>query len=113
MADRKVSQRTGRQMRQADAQGMDVAQAAQAGSEFQWHFGRVTRLGSFVVAEASNRIVTILWEEGGVTSQQGSLTDEQWEIFTLAFSTTSRIAVLSDQQHDDWRYDYRFLETVR
>lgn len=113
MADSRVSKQTGQQIRRANAQGMDVAQAEQAGSEFQWHFGRVTRLGSFVVTEVSNREVTILWEEGGITSQQGNLTDEQWEIFKLAFLTTGRIAVLSNQSQDGWMYDYRFLEAVR
>jgi hypothetical protein len=92
---------------------MDVALAAQAGSDFQWHFGRVTRLGSFAAGDVNNREVTILWEEGGITSQQGDLTDDQWEIFKLAFLTTGRIAVLSDQPQDGWMYDYRFVEAVR
>jgi hypothetical protein len=55
----------------------------------------------------------IVWEEGGVTSQQGTLSDAQWEIFTLAFTTTGRVAVLSDEPEQDWMYDYRFLEAVR
>ena len=54
-----------------------------------------------------------MWEEGGVTSQQGDLSDEQWEIFRLAFLSTGRIAVLSDQEGEGWMYDYRFLEAVR
>jgi hypothetical protein len=102
-----------RRIRRTDAQAMDVAQAAQAGAEFQWHFGRITRLGIFEVASASAREVTILWEEGGIISQQGNITDEQWEIFKLAFVATGRIAVLSDMKGDDWMYDYRFLEAVR
>ena len=56
---------------------------------------------------------TIVWEEGGVTSQQGDITDEQWEVLKLAFSTTGRIAILSDKAADEWMYDYRFLEAVR
>ena len=38
---------------------------------------------------------------------------EQWEIFKLAFLTSSRVAVLSDQDGDGWMYDYRFLKAVR
>ena len=48
-----------------------------------------------------------------MTAQHGSITDAQWEIFTLAFRTTGQIAVLSDQEGDGWMYDYRFLEAVR
>lgn len=59
-------------------------------------------LGNYEVA--SGRGVTVVWEEGGVTSQQGNVSDEQWDIFKLAFVTTGRIAVLSDQQGDDWMY---------
>ncbi len=62
---------------------------------------------------AGGKGVSIVWEEGGVTSQQGNITDEQWEIFRLAFLTTGRIAVLSDLEGDGWMYDYRFLEAVR
>jgi hypothetical protein len=51
--------------------------------------------------------------ERGATSQHGSITDEQWEIFKLAFLTTGQIAVLSDQEGEGWMYDYRFLEAVR
>jgi hypothetical protein len=68
-------------------------------------------LGQFEIA--GGRQVTIIWEEGGVSSQQGDITDEQWEIFKLAFSTTGRIAVLSDEAGKTWMRDYRFLEAVR
>jgi hypothetical protein len=68
-------------------------------------------LGHFEIV--GGREVTIIWEEGGVSSQQGDITDEQWEIFKLAFLSTGRIAVLSDQQGEDWMSDYRFLEAVR
>ena len=44
---------------------------------------------------------------------QGEITDEQWEILKLAFVSTGRIAILSDQPEKDWMYDYRFLEAVR
>jgi hypothetical protein len=84
---------------------------AQAGADFDWHFGRVTSLGTIGITDS--RTVTILWEEGGISSQQGDITDEQWEIFKLAFVSTGRIAILSDQPEKNWMYDYRFLESVR
>jgi hypothetical protein len=90
---------------------MEAAQAKEAGAKFEWHFGRVTRLGHFEVA--GGRSVSIVWEEGGVTSQQGDISDEQWEIFKLAFMTTGRIAIFSDEDAARWVYDYRFLEAVR
>ena len=101
----------GHQTHERGAEALEATQAQHAGADFQWHFGRVTRLGSFDVADG--RQVTIIWEEGGVSSQQGSITDQQWEIFKLAFLTSGRIAVLSDQGGDGWMYDYRFLEAVR
>jgi hypothetical protein len=106
-----AAREAGQQVREASAHAMDETQAREAGAEFQWHFGRVTRLGSFELA--GGRAVVIVWEEGGVTSQQGTISDAQWEIFTLAFTTTGRIAVLSDAAAQDWMYDYRFLEAVR
>ena len=110
MTTKKKSKETG-QIRGVSSEAVGAAQAKEAGSKFDWHYGRVTRLGSFEVA--GGREVVIVWEEGGVTSQQGQITDEQWEIFKLAFSTTGRIAVLSDEPGDKWMYDYRFLEAVR
>jgi len=71
----------------------------------------VTRLGSFALA--GGKQVTIVWEEGGVTSQMGDISEEQWEIFKLAFQTTGQIAVLSDKEGEGWMYDYRFLEAIR
>ncbi|WP_392407977.1 hypothetical protein [Chlorogloeopsis fritschii] len=68
-------------------------------------------MGYFEIA--GGREVTIVWEEGGVSSQQGDITDEQWEIFKLAFLSTGRIAVLSDQEGERWMHDYRFLEAMR
>ncbi|HEY8503715.1 MAG TPA: hypothetical protein VIL46_03980 [Gemmataceae bacterium] len=99
------------QMREAGAEALEAAQAKRAGAKFEWHYGRVTRLGHFEIA--GGRDVSIVWEEGGVTSQQGDIGDEQWEIFKLAFLTTGRVAVLSDQVDGAWMYDYRFLEAVR
>ena len=101
---------TEHRIHRAGAEELEVAQAEQVGTEFEWHFGRVTRLGIF---ELAGREVTVVWEEGGVTSQQSDISDEQWEIFKLAFLSTGRIAVLSDKVDETWMYDYRFLEAIR
>jgi hypothetical protein len=95
----------------AGSEAVEAAQAQRAGATFEWHFGRVTRLGHSELA--GGRGVTIVWEEGAVSSHQGNLTDEQWEIFKLAFLTSGRVAVLSDQPGDAWMHDYRFLEAMR
>ena len=111
MAEDRPSESTPGRLTRAGSDALEVSRAAQAGADFDWHFGRVTSLGTFVVAATST--VTILWEESGISSQQGDITDEQWEIFTLAFVSTGRIAILSDQPEKNWMYDYRFLEAVR
>ena len=111
MAKRQAATKARQQLFRPGAEALEAAQASQAGAQFEWHFGRVTRLGHFTVA--GGRVVTIVWEEGGATSQHGNISDAQWEIFTLAFSTTGQIAVLSDQEKEGWMYDYRFLEAVR
>ena len=111
MTKQELSANVGHQSHQAGAEALDAAQAQQAGAAFEWHFGRVTRMGHFEIA--GGREVTIIWDEGGIASQQGDLTDEQWEIFKLAFLTTGRIAVLSDGQGEGWMHDYRFLEAMR
>lgn len=111
MAKQRSSTRVGQRMHRPGAEALEAAQASQAGAKFEWHFGRVTRLGHFTIA--GGRAVTIAWEEGGVTSKQGNITEEQWEVLTLAFRTTGQIAVLSDQEGEDWMYDYRFLEAIR
>lgn len=105
------SGRTKHQIHESGGEALGAAQAKEAGAKYEWHFGRVTRLGHFDIA--GGRGVTIVWEEGGVTSQQGEITDEQWEIFKLAFMTTGRVAILSDKDGDAWIYDYRILEAVR
>jgi hypothetical protein len=46
-------------------------------------------------------------------SRTGRIPDEQWEILQLAFMSTGRIAILSDQAEKNWMYDYQFLEAVR
>ena len=108
---KRKSKDTKRQMHKAGSEALEAAQAMQAGAEFEWHYGRITRLGHFEIA--GGRSVSIVWEEGGVTTQQGNIGEEQWEIFKLAFLSTGRIAVLSDQEEEQWMYDYRFLEAVR
>lgn len=107
----KKSTSTKRQMRETGPEALGDAQAKEAGANFEWHFGRITRMGYFEIA--CGRSVSILWEEGGATSQQGEIGDEQWEIFKLAFESTGRIVVLSDAPEEKWMYDYRFLEAVR
>ena len=101
----------GHQIREASAEGVEATQAREAGAKFDWHYGRVTRLGNFQIA--GGREVVIVWEEGGVSSQQGGISDEEWEILKLAFMSTGRIAVLSDESGEGWRSDFRFLEAVR
>jgi hypothetical protein len=111
MAEESTVERTSGRLTSAGSDELEASRAAQAGADFDWHFGRVTSLGVYEIA--NSRTVTILWEEGGVSNQQGEITDEQWEIFKLAFVSTGRIAILSDQPAKDWMYDYRFLEAVR
>ena len=101
----------GHQAHETGAEALAATQAHQAGADFQWHYGRVTRLGSFEVA--GGKQVTSIWEEGGISSQQGNMSAEQWEIFELALMTSGRIAVLSDKAEGGWMYDNRFLEAVR
>jgi len=98
-------------MTRAGSDELEASRAAQAGADFDWYFGRVTSLGTIGIADS--RTVTILWKEGGISSQQGDITDEQWEILKLAFVSTGRIAILSDQTEKNWMYDYWFLEAVR
>jgi hypothetical protein len=110
MAKQKTGQ-TKQQTHEAGGEALEAAQAKKAGDKFVWHFGRVTRLGHFAIPGGHG--ATIVWEEGGVTSQQGEINAEQWEIFKLAFMTTGRVAILSDQEGEGWMYDYRYLEAVR
>lgn len=110
MAKQKSGKST-HQIHEAGGAALEAAQAKKAGTKFEWHFGRVARLGHFEIA--GGRSVSIVWEGGGVTSQQGNISDEQWEIFKLAFTTTGRVAILSDLQGEEAMYDYRFLEAVR
>jgi hypothetical protein len=101
----------GHKIHDPSADGLEAAQATAAGSEFAWHYGRVTGVGSYAVE--GGRGVTIVWEEGGATSHVGDISDSQWEVFKLAFTTAGRVAILSDGDEDGWRHDYRYLEAVR
>lgn len=111
MADDSTVESTPGRITSAGSDELEASRAAQAGADFEWHFGRITSLGTIGITDS--RTVTILWEEGGISSQQGEITDEQWEIFKLAFVSTGRIATLSDLLEKNWMYDYRFLEAVR
>src|SRR5918911_2355489 len=84
-----------RQIQSAGTSGVEAAQAKEAGAKFEWHFGRVSSMGNFEIA--GGRAVTIVWDQGGVSSQQGNISDEQWEIFKLSFLSNGRISVLSDE----------------
>ncbi len=111
MADQSAAETTQGQLHEPGAEALEAAQAQRAGAEFAWHYGRVTRLGHSTIAGGHS--VTVIWEEGGVSSVQGTVEDGEWEILKLAFMTSGRIAVLSDRTGDGWMYDYRFLEAVR
>ncbi len=102
-------------IQRADSDAMETAQAERVGQDFRWHYGRVTRLGSYDLISNANdrRSVTIMWESGGLSCQYGEISDEQWEILKMSFMSTGMISVLSDQTGDDWMYDLRFLEAVR
>ncbi len=102
-------------IQRADSDAMETAQAERVGRDFRWHYGRVTRLGSYDVISNANdrRSVTIMWESGGLSCQYGDISDDQWEILKMAFMSTGMISVLSDQAGEDWMYDLRFLEAVR
>lgn len=82
-----------------------------AAAAFAWHYGTVSGLGFF--STAGGREVVIVWDEGGASRQQGSISDQDWEIFKLAFAGRGRISVLSDKAGQDWKFDYRFLEAQR
>jgi hypothetical protein len=100
----------GHKIHDPSADGLEAAQATAAGSEFVWHSGRLTGLG---VYGEGGRGVTITWDEGGATSHVGDISDDQWEVFKLAFAAGGRVAVLSDADGDGWMYDYRYLEAMR
>jgi hypothetical protein len=111
MAKKATSDRSRSRITRPGSDELELAQAEQVGSDFTWHFGRVTNLGFVEITKS--KTVTILWEEGGISSQQGDISDAQWEIFRLAFVGSGRVAILSDQDEKYWMYDYRFLEAVR
>lgn len=73
MAEDRPSESTPGRLTRAGSDELEVSRAAQAGADFDWHFGRVTSLGTIEIA--NSRTVTILWEEGGISSQQGVYTE--------------------------------------
>jgi len=107
---------TSSKMKRADANAMDAAQAEKKGADFRWHYGRITRLGTYAVfpdSPENRRTVSVIWEEGGLTCQHGEISDDQWEILKMSFGSTGMISVLSDRPDEEWMYDLRFLEAVR
>jgi len=109
MAKKKAAAK-GHQIRETSPEELEAAQATAAGSEFVWHSGRMTGLGIY---GEGGRGVTITWDEGGATSHVGDISDDQWEVFKLAFAAGGRVAVLSDVEGWEWMYDYRYLEAMR
>ena len=106
-----TARNAGRRVQEKSSAAVGAAQARAAGAAYEWHYGRVTRLGNFSIA--GGREAVIVWEEGGVSSQQGNISEEQWEILKLAFMTSGRVALLSDEGGDNWMSDFRFIEAVR
>jgi len=102
---------TARQITAATQHELDQATlgAAKLRAVWTWHYGRVAGMGNF--STAGGREVVLTWDEGGASRKQGGISDEQWEIFTLAFNGSGRISVLSDKSDPiQWMFDYRFLE---
>ena len=62
MAKRRPEKGEGHQLKGTGAEALHDAQAKAIGTKFEWHFGRVTRMGNF--EPAGGRGVTIIWEEG-------------------------------------------------
>ncbi len=92
-------------------EGLALAALGAPAAAWQWHYGKVTGLGSF--STAGGKEVVILWDEGGSSRMQGGIADSEWEIFKMAFAGSGRIAVMSDKSNQDWKFDYRFLEAQR
>jgi hypothetical protein len=90
------------------SEALETAQAERAGARYERQFGRITRMGSYVISGIKG--VTVFRDEGGVTSMQGQISDDQWESFKLAFMTTGRVAVVGYHKDDGGMYDYRLLE---
>jgi hypothetical protein len=78
------------------------------GLAWSWHYGVVTGLGYF--STAGGREVVICWDEGGCSRKQGGLSDQEWEIFSLAFGGSGKIGIMSDMAAPSWKFEYRFLE---
>jgi len=50
MVKSRANQAKGQQIRGAGTEALEAAQAERAGAKFEWHFGRITRLGNYEVA---------------------------------------------------------------
>ena len=111
MAEHRASGTTEHQMTRPGSDELGEAQAQRAGINFEWHFGRVTSMGVYGLPKTGTS--RFCGKKGASATQQGEITDEQWEIFKLAFVGSGRIAILSDQEEKGWMYDYRFLEALR
>ena len=74
MAEESTAERTSGRLTRAGSDELEASRAAQAGADFDWHFGRVTSLGMTAITDG--RTVTMLWDEGGISSQQGDIPDE-------------------------------------
>jgi hypothetical protein len=111
----KEKEKSTTKIQRPDSDAMNSAQAENVGVDFRWHYGRVTRMGTYDVFPytESRRTVTVIWEEGGLSCQHGEINDDQWEILKMAFMSTGMITVLSDLPGEEWMYDLRFLEAVR
>ena len=100
----------GHRFRETSAEGVEATQAREAGAKFDWHYGRVSRLGNFQIA--GGREVVIVWEEGGVSSQQGKSA-------TRVGDPQAGVHDHGPDRHPErrtergWRSDFRFLEAVR
>ena len=97
------------QVRETSAEGVEATQAREAGANFDWHYGRVSRLGNFEIAAAGKSSSS---GTKGVSSQHGNIAT-RGDILKLAFMSTGRIAILSDESEENWRFGFRFLEAVR
>jgi hypothetical protein len=61
MAEDRTSESTIGRITRAGSDELEASRAAQAGADFEWHFGRVTSLGVYEIT--NSRTVTILWDE--------------------------------------------------
>ena len=89
---------------------VDVDTLAAEG-QLKWYYGTISSIGYFTPSGAGGREIAIQWDAGYSTRKQGGISDQQWEIFKLAFAGSGRIIVISDKSN--WYYDYRYLEAKK